>query len=109
MRHHDIAPWLIFSFLTCGIVSLIWLVRTKNDMNTRGAGIPTALLLLVPLVNIWWMWRWSSGVEIATRKSMSGPVAFLLLFFLGVIGQAIVQTELNKAVQLHALPVARIA
>lgn len=107
MRQHNIALWLVLFVITCGIASVVWLFRTTNDMNARGAGIPTAWLVFVPLVNIWWMWRWSTGVERVTGKSMSAAVAFLLLFFLHVIGQAIVQTELNKVALLPAMPTAR--
>jgi hypothetical protein len=107
MRKHNIAAWLVLSFVTLGIGAIVWIVRTKNDMNTRGAGIPSAFLIIVPIANIWWMWKWSQGVEISTGKSMSGAVAFLLLFLLGAIGQAIVQTELNKAADQPALPTAR--
>ena len=109
VRNHNILLWLILSFVTFGIGAIVWIVRTKNDMNTRGAGIPTALLLIVPFVNIWWMWKWAVGVEMSTGKDMSGPVAFLLLFLLGFIGQAIVQTSLNKAVDLPQLPPAHTA
>ncbi len=108
MRKHNIALWLILSIVTFGICSLVWMVRTKNDMNTRGAGIPTAILLIVPLVNIWWMWKWSVGVEVSTGKEMSGPVAFILIVMLGIIGQAIVQTSLNKAADRPSLPAAQV-
>ena len=104
MRNHNIVLWIILSIVTFGIASLVWMVRMKNDMNTRGAGIPTAWLLLVPIASIWWMWKWSVGVEIATGKKMSGPVAFLLVFLLSLIGVAIVQVQLNAAADAPALP-----
>ncbi len=108
MRNHNIVFWIIISIVTFGIGAIVWMVRTKNDMNTRGAGIPTAWLLIVPIVSIWWMWKWAAGVEIATGKKMSGPVAFLLLFLLSIIGMAIVQVKLNEACEGAQLPSAQV-
>ena len=87
---------LVLSIITFGIYALVWYVITKGEMNRRGARIPTALLIIIPLVNIYWLWKFSEGVEKVTRGGMSGAVAFLLLFFLSVIGMAIVQSSLNK-------------
>ena len=87
---------LVLSIITFGIYALVWYVITKDEMNRRGARIPTALLIIIPLVNIYWLWKFSEGVEKVTKGGMSGAVAFLLLFFLSVIGMAIVQSSLNK-------------
>ena len=92
------SPILVFvlTIITFGIYGLVWYVITKGEMNRRGARIPTALLIIIPLVNIYWMWKFCEGVEKVTRGGLSGPVAFLLIFFLSVIGMAIVQNSLNK-------------
>jgi len=74
----------------------VWEVRTKSEMNAKGAQIPTAWLIIIPLVNYYWLWKFSEGVETVTSNKMSAVVAFLLLFFLGVIGMAIVQDKLNQ-------------
>src|SRR5947208_10264802 len=36
---------------------------TKNELNQRGTEIPTAWLLIVPFVNLYWLWRFAEGVE----------------------------------------------
>ena len=91
-------PLMVFflSIITLGIYALVWEVKTKREMNTKGAQIPTAWLLIIPIVNFYWLWKFSEGVETVTNKEMSGAVAFLLIFFLSVIGMAIVQSSLNK-------------
>jgi len=87
---------LVLSIITFGIYALVWYVITKGEMNRRGARIPTALLIIVPLVNIYWLWKFCEGVGHVTKERMSGPVAFLMMFFLSVIGMAIVQNSLNN-------------
>jgi hypothetical protein len=65
-------------------------------MNTQGAKIPTAWLILIPIVNIWWVWKFSEGVDHTTKGGLSAGVTFLLLWLLSLIGVAIVQSALNK-------------
>jgi len=86
----------ILSFITFGIYGIYWMVVTKNEMKARGADIPTAWLIIVPFVNIWWEWKFSVGVEKVTNRAMTAPIAFILLWILGMIGGAIIQSELNK-------------
>ena len=87
---------LVFTIITFGIYGIYWYVKTKLEMNEAGADIPTAWLIIIPIISIWWMWKFSEGVEQVTDNEMSGPIAFLLLFLLGFIGTAIIQSYLNK-------------
>ena len=96
MQHRDPIMVVLLSIITLGIYSLFWYVTTKNEMNAKGAQIPTAWLIIIPFVNIWWYWKFCEGVELVTNKGMGVAVAFLLLWLLGAIGEAIIQNELNK-------------
>ncbi len=96
MQHRGPVMVLFLSLITFGIYSLVWFVKTKNEMNTKGAKIPTAWLLIIPLIDYFWLWKFCEGVEVVTNKEMGAGVAFLLVFFLGVIGMAIIQNKLNK-------------
>ncbi len=96
MQQRSLAAVLLLPFVTFGFYSLYWMVQTKTEMNSCGAEIPTAWLLLIPFVNIWWLWKFSEGVANVTRERMSTGVAFLLMFFLEPIGAMIIQNELNK-------------
>ncbi len=96
MKRRDPLMVAILSIVTFGIYALVWYVQTKREMNTQGAQIPTAWLIIIPIVNIYWTWKFCTGVETVTKSGMSTAVAFLLLYLLGAIGEAIVQSELNK-------------
>jgi FtsH-binding integral membrane protein len=109
MTQRSVAMVIILSIITFGIYSLYWFVVTKDEMNRSGAQIPTAWLLLIPIANIWWTWKYCEGVEVATRKEMTGVIAFILIFLLGLIGMAIVQNSFNKVVESgQGLPSARV-
>jgi hypothetical protein len=96
MKNRSVVAVLLLSIITFGIYALVWIVKTKNEMNSVGASIPTAWLIIIPLVNIWWLWKYSEGVEVSTRNGLSSPIAFILLFVLGLIGMAIIQNQFNK-------------
>lgn len=90
-------PLAVFGLglITFGIYSIYWYVKTKGELNSQGAQIPTAWLLIVPIANWWWLWKYSQGVDSVTKQKMSQILAFVLLFVLGAIGQAIIQDTYN--------------
>jgi len=95
-------PILVFLLpaITFGIYGLVWLIKSKEEMNGQGAEIPTGWLLIVPIANLWWIWKFSEGVGKVTRGDTGGGLALVLLLLLGNIGMAVIQSSLNK----RALP-----
>jgi hypothetical protein len=83
-------------FITLGIYGIVWFVQTKDEMNRLGANIPTAWLLIIPFVNLYWLWIYGTGVALVTKGAYSALGSFLLKMFLGPIGCAILQNEFNK-------------
>ena len=96
MKYRNPILIIFLTMITFGIYGLVWYVSVKNEMNRKGAGIPTAWLIIIPFINYYWLWKFSEGVEKVTRGKMNGPVAFLLIFLLGIIGGAIIQNSLNQ-------------
>lgn len=79
-----------------GIYGLIWLVNTKEEMNAQGAEIPTGWYLIIPILNLLWLWKWSQGVEKVTRQGTGAGLAFIMVVLLGPIGMAVIQSSFNK-------------
>ena len=96
MTKRSPAAVFFLPIITCGIYAFVWYVKTKDEMNAKGAAIPTAWLLIVPFVNLYWLWKFCEGVDKVSNKAMSDAVAFLLILFLGSIGMAVVQSKLNS-------------
>jgi len=96
MRNRNPALVLVFTIITFFIYGIYWMVSTKNEMNEQGASIPTAWLIIVPIVSIWWQWKYCTGVEQVSKGRLGGAVAFLLILFLGPIGMAIIQSTFNQ-------------
>ncbi len=100
MKKRSVASVIILTIVTFGFYGLVWSVKTKNEMNKLGASIPTAWLLIVPVANIYWLWKYSEGVEIVTKEKLSTIMTFVLFWLVGIVGMAIVQSEFNKTIEV---------
>jgi len=97
MKKRNPISVFLLGFVTLGIYSWYWAVKTKGEMNKLGEAIPTAWIWIIPFVgSIWWYWKYSQGVEHITGEKLSWVMALVVLFLLGNIGQAIVQDFFNK-------------
>ena len=86
---------LLLTIITFGIYAIYWHIKTAWELKDCGADIPTAWLIIIPIISIWWMWKMCEGVELVTDGRMSTAVAFILLYLLGMIGAMIIQNSLN--------------
>ncbi|MEY9853268.1 hypothetical protein ABH923_002946 [Leifsonia sp. EB41] len=94
MKRRSPAAVFWLPLITFGIYSIVWLARTRGDLNRVGESVPTTWLYIVPIVNFWWLWRFAVGTANVSGRGAGG--AFALLLLLGPIGAAIVQSWLNK-------------
>jgi hypothetical protein len=110
VKERSVVAVVLLTLITFGIYYIYWFVVTKHEMVEQGADIPTAWLIIIPIANIWWQWKWSGGVDHVTRGRMSQVSSFILIFLLGIIGMAIIQSSLNEEVRSASgqLPRARV-
>jgi hypothetical protein len=107
MKNRSVLAVVLLPFITFGIYSLYWHVSTKGELNAKGAEIPTAWLIIIPFVNIWWMWKYYEGAEKVTNGKVSGVLMFVLaLLVTSLISSAICQDAYNKLSMPTATPVA---
>ena len=86
----------LFGILTFGLYFWYWAVSTKNDINSVGGDIPTAWLLIIPIANIYWVYRYCESFANNIKKDNNHILWFILYILIYPIMPAIVQTELNK-------------
>jgi len=104
IRERNILLIYILGFITLGIYFLYWVVSTKEDINSLGAKIPTAWLLIIPIANFYWAYRYCEGFSERVKKDDNTILWFFLYIFVGIIMPAIVQSELNKIAAAPAAP-----
>jgi hypothetical protein len=89
---------VILSIITLGIYLIYWFVKTKEEIKSLGAQIPSAWLIIVPIGNAYLLYRYCEGFSDFVKKDKMGVVWFLLSVTLFPVFPVIVQTELNKLV-----------
>jgi len=87
---------VILSVITCGIYLLYWFVKTKEEIKSLGASIPTAWLIIVPIGNMYLLYKYCEGFSDYVRKDRLGIVWFLTAITVFPVFPVIVQSELNK-------------
>jgi OPA family glycerol-3-phosphate transporter-like MFS transporter len=93
-----IPPFTVFylSILTFGVFQLAWFIQTKAKLNRSGANLPPTWMVLIPVVNLSWLWRFAQAVSATTNGVHSAAGTFLLLTFLGPLGTAITHQRLHR-------------
>jgi len=104
MKQRSPAAVFLLSLITFGIYALVWEVKTKGELNAQGADIPTAWLLIIPLANLYWIWKYSQGVEKVSNGQISAVLTLILMLLLSIVGYAILQSEFNKLGTQPAAP-----
>ena len=96
IKKRNIVLVYLFMIITFGIYGIYWLVSTKNEMNSLGAKIPTAWLVIVPIANIYWHYKYAEGFATRVKKDNNTVLWFLVIIIVGIVMPALVQSELNK-------------
>ena len=100
MKRRNVVLVPILFIITLGIYGLVWFYSTADEMirlNKQENENPLMWLImaLIPVVNLFAVWKHSQAVELMTEKRVNGVLLFLLWFIFPI---AIVwtQLELNK-------------
>ena len=96
IQKRNIVTIYILSIITFGIYGIYWQVKTKDELNSLGGDIPTAWLLIIPIANIYWLYKYSMVYAEKVKKDGNGILWFIVFWFIGIIMPAIVQSDLNK-------------
>ena len=100
IKRRNIAMVLILFVVTFGIYGLYWFYSTANEMIQRNKQDENPfvwlIMALVPIVNLFAIWKHAQAVELMTRKKVNGIVLFLLWLVIAPVAIILIQMELNK-------------
>lgn len=96
IEERNIVLVYVFSIITFGIYAIYWLVKTKGEINSLGGDIPTAWLIIVPIANLYFIYKYCEAFSLYVKKDDNAILWFILYVLVGIIMPAIVQSELNK-------------
>lgn len=87
MKHRSLLAILLLNIITFGIYQIYWYFITKTEMNTLNKHelkVPFFLWFFIPLVNIWWFWRFAKAIEATTKGLIGRWAAFLAPFVIAL-------------------------
>ena len=96
IKYRNIFLVYLFSIITLGIYAIYWAISTKDEINSLGAKIPTAWLLIIPIANLYWVYKYCEGFSEKVKKDKSNLLWFIVSILVGIVMPVIVQSELNK-------------
>lgn len=96
VKKRNIVAIYLLTIVTLGIYAIYWLVQTKKEMKEMGAEIPTAWLIIIPIANLYWLYKYSDAFAQKVKKDNNTILWFILWVFVGFVMPAITQMELNK-------------
>ena len=86
----------LLGFFTFGLYFIYWDVSTKVEINRLGGEIPTAFLIIIPIANIYWLYRYCEDFAKYVKKDDNAILYLILFIVLPIIMPIIVQPELNN-------------
>lgn len=79
----------VLTIITFGLYPIYWFFITKTEMNTvNGVAnkVPFFLWFFIPIINIWWFWRFSKAIEKTTKGTVNRWAAFFAPVILEILG-----------------------
>jgi hypothetical protein len=93
IKHRSLIGVTLLTIITLGIYQIYWYFITKTEMNVvngKSAKVPFFLLIFIPIINIWWFWRFAKAIEKITKGNVGRWSAFLVPPLLAMIGGGII-------------------
>lgn len=96
VRPRSPATCAVLGAVTGGLFCFYWFFVTARELNEEGASVPSGWWMFVPVVNLWWFWRWCEGVGVYTRDYLSAATALVYLLVVPVVeGFGVLGTDLS--------------
>ncbi|MCK5040016.1 MAG: DUF4234 domain-containing protein [Candidatus Aenigmarchaeota archaeon] len=96
VKKRNILVVYLLTIVTFGLYGIYWTISTKTEMNELGAEIPTAWLMIIPIVNLYWLYKYCEGFATKVKKDNNTVLWFVVYLFIGIVMPFIIQSELNK-------------
>ena len=100
IKQRNIVMVLILFVITLGIYGLYWFYSTANELIQRNKQDENPfiwlIMALIPIVNLFAIWKHAQAVELMTEKKVNGMVLFLLWVVIAPVAIIVTQMELNK-------------
>ena len=96
VKYRSLVFVFVMTLITIGFYAFYWFYKTKEEINSLGASIPTFWLMIIPIANLYWMYKYCEGFSDYVAKDDNKILWFLLYIIISIVPMLIFQSELNK-------------
>jgi hypothetical protein len=96
VQRRDLVLMALLLVVTLGFYFIYWAVKTKHELCRMGAVIPTSWLVIIPVVNFYFWYKYVVAFTTFVKRGSDPIVYFLLMILLPIIGIFVIQNEFNK-------------
>ena len=91
---------VVASLITCGIYALYWFYQTTRELGEVNKSNTNPIVwtigLFIPIVNLYFLWKYSGEAEKMMKNKHSQLILFLAWLVFFPIAQYLIQQEINK-------------
>ena len=81
--------WLL-AYVTQGLYTLFWYVKTKQEMTNLGENIRPAWMLIIPVVNWYWLWGYSQAASKVINHKLQPITVYKILISIPILTNILV-------------------
>ena len=81
--------WLL-AYVTQGLYTLFWYVKTKQEMTNLGENIRPAWMLIIPIVNWYWLWGYSQAASKVINQKLQPMTIYKILISIPILTNILV-------------------
>jgi hypothetical protein len=88
LKHRSLFLITLLTIITFGIYQIYWYFITKTEMNVLNGKeykVPFFLWFFIPIINIWWFWRFAKAIEKSTKGNVGRWTAFFAPLLLSAL------------------------
>ena len=89
VKRNLLLVWLLTS-LTQGLYTLFWYVKTKREMTNLGENIRPAWMLIIPVVNWYWLWNYSQAVSKIINQKLRPITVYKILISIPILSNILI-------------------
>ena len=89
VKRNLLLVWLLTS-LTQGLYTLFWYVKTKREMTGLGENIRPAWMLIIPVVNWYWLWNYSQAVSKVINQKLRPITVYKILISIPILSNILI-------------------
>jgi hypothetical protein len=91
IKHRSLIAVFLLNCITLSLYQIYWFFITKTEMNVVNSDrdkVPFFLWIFVPIINIWWFYRYCRGMEAVTKGALNKWLAFFIPVIVAIVVSA---------------------